>query len=430
MRKVVGMIACIFVFAFILTGCSGFTSSSGSSGDGDKITLKFMHRWPKEPEKSYLDKVVKEFEKKNPNIKIQTEAVLNDSYKEKIRVLLGTNHPPDIFFSWSGEFAHNIVRGNKALDLTSYYNKDKTWSDKIIEPTMESYRFDGKMYGVPWMMDAKLFFYNKDIFNKLGLKPPKTFKQLIAVSKKLKDKGYTPIAFGNKEGWPAGHYIGTLNRRTVPADVIKKDHIRSQGTFDDPGYIKALEKLQKLNDVAFNKNSNALKYDFSRQAFTSGKAAMDYMETIEIGDLPDIGFELGTFNFPAVEDGKGDQKIISGAPEGFMISSKTKHPDAAMKFLEFLTNKENGKKLVKDVKYLSSVKNTVTKDNSTPIMRKAQQEILHANKLAPWIDTGLDIRIADAYMKDMQKMLNGEMAPKDVMKDVQKEAKRVRVSAK
>ncbi|NLB90690.1 MAG: extracellular solute-binding protein, partial [Clostridiales bacterium] len=69
----------------------------------EEITISFFHRWPNEPKGPYMDEVVAKFEEANPNIKIQLiDPVLNDSYKEKIRVLVGSSDIPDVFMSWSG----------------------------------------------------------------------------------------------------------------------------------------------------------------------------------------------------------------------------------------------------------------------------------------------------------------------------------------
>ncbi|MBS4162245.1 extracellular solute-binding protein, partial [Klebsiella pneumoniae] len=146
---------------------------------------------------------------------IQTEAVLNDSYKDKIKVMLGTSQPPDIYFSWSDEFAKKIIRGGRALDLTSYYQDDQTWSSQLLTSQIEPFSDGGKTYGVPWQMASKEFFYNRDIFKKLKLSPPKTWDELIHASKVLKENGYTPVAFGAKATWAISQYIGTLNQRLV-----------------------------------------------------------------------------------------------------------------------------------------------------------------------------------------------------------------------
>ncbi len=219
MKKMLLFLIIAAVSMFTIAGCS----SQSSSADG-KVTLKFFHRWPKEPEKSYFEEVVKEFEKDHPDIDIQIEAVLNDSYKDKIKVMLGTTSPPDIYFSWSDEFAFKFIRGNKALDLSSYYKNDTDWSSQLVQSQITPFTYENKQYGVPWQMDAKSFFYNKDIFQKLNLDPPKTWDELIDVSKKLKEHGYTPISFGTKATWTISHYIGTLNQRMVDEKTREKDY--------------------------------------------------------------------------------------------------------------------------------------------------------------------------------------------------------------
>lgn len=275
-----------------ISGCS----SQSSSSDG-KVTLKFFHRWPKEPERRYFEEVVKEFEKEHPDIHIQTEAVLNDSYKDKIKVMLGTSSPPDVFFSWSDEFAAKFIRGNKALDLSSYYKNDTKWSSQLVGTQIKPFTYEEKEYGVPWQMDAKSFFYNKDIFEKLNLKPPSTWEELIKVSKKLKANGYTPISFGTKAPWTISHYIGTLNQRMVDEKTRERDYDAKTGEFTDEGYIKALEKLKELMPY-FNEHVNSIDHEYARQQFKSGKSAMMYAETAEIKLVEPVN--LGLFSFPDI----------------------------------------------------------------------------------------------------------------------------------
>ncbi|WP_370499859.1 ABC transporter substrate-binding protein [Bacillus atrophaeus] len=404
-----------------ISGCS----SQSSSSDG-KVTLKFFHRWPKEPERRYFEEVVKEFEKEHPDIHIQTEAVLNDSYKDKIKVMLGTSSPPDVFFSWSDEFAAKFIRGNKALDLSSYYKNDTKWSSQLVGTQIKPFTYEEKEYGVPWQMDAKSFFYNKDIFEKLNLKPPSTWEELIKVSKKLKANGYTPISFGTKAPWTISHYIGTLNQRMVDEKTRERDYDAKTGEFTDEGYIKALEKLKELMPY-FNEHVNSIDHEYARQQFKSGKSAMMYAETAEIKLVEPVN--LGLFSFPDITGQKGSSNALTGAPEGFMISSKTKHPKEAMEFLQFLTSKKMGEKLVKDVGKYSAVQGTATEENSTATQREAVQQIIDADSMVSWFDMDVDVEIADVYLSSIQQMLGGDMTPAEVMKSVQKAAKQVREAA-
>ncbi|MDY7905135.1 MULTISPECIES: ABC transporter substrate-binding protein [Bacillus] len=412
---------CLFVLLALCLSAAACSSQSSSS-DG-KVTLKFFHRWPKEPEKSYFEEAVKDFEAAHPDIHIQTEAVLNDSYKDKVKVMLGTTSPPDIFFSWSDRFAYKFIKGDKALDLSSYYQQDKDWSSQLVQSQIKPFTHDGKQYGVPWQMDAKSFFYNKDIFNTLHLKPPATWDELITVCEKLKENGYIPISFGTKAPWTISHYIGTLNQRMVDEKTRAKDYSPETGEFTDEGYVKALEKLQELLPY-FTKHVNSVDHEYVRQQFTSGKAAMIYAETAEIKLVEPVN--LGLFPFPKISGEKGSPRALTGSPEGFMISSKTKHPKEAMEFLQFLTSKKMGEKLIKDVGKYSAVQGTATENNSTPIQREAVQDIVRAETMVPWFDMDVDVEIADVYAAGVQQMLGGTMTPREVMNSVQKAARQVK----
>lgn len=416
-KRYVFLIAAI-IGMLLASGCSGFQSSGADSG---KITLKLFHRWPKEPEKSFFEEAVKEFEDSHPDISIQTEAVLNDSYKDKIKVMLGTSQPPDIYFSWSDEFAKKIIRGGRALDLTSYYQDDQTWSSQLLTSQIEPFSDDGKTYGVPWQMASKEFFYNRDIFKKLKLSPPKTWDELIHASKVLKENGYTPVAFGAKATWAISHYIGTLNQRLVDEKTREKDYHTKNASFTDKGYIEALAKFQELSPY-FTKHVNSVDHEYVRQQFKSGKAGMIYAETSEI-KLVNGAVNLGLFPFPDIAGQKGSSDMLTGAPEGFMISSKTKHPKEAMAFLKFLTSKQMGEKLVKDVGKFSPVKGTANKGNADDNQLEAVESLNKAKGMVAWFDMDADPEIVDAYLTNVQKMLEGGMTPEQVMKDVQKAAK-------
>ncbi len=410
----------------MLAACS--SSSQTASEDSDIVELRFFHRWPTEPKKQYFEEAVKEFEELHPNIKIKTEAVLNDSYKEKIRVVLGSNNPPDVYFSWSGEFAYNFARAGQSLDLTSYVEEDTDWSGQIIESQFGPFTLDGKVYGIPWSTDGKAFFYNKKVFNDLNLEIPTTWEELLAVSEKIKDAGITPIAFGSKAPWTISHYIGSLNEYIVPEDVIAKDYSlsNSDGEFTHPGYVTALEKFIELEPY-FNQGVNSVDHQYARELFNGGKAAIGYFQLAEIGLIePSLGEDLGVFNTPFVEGGEGNPSSITAAPEGIMISSKTKHPEEAMEFIKFLTSKEKGIEQLKEVSEYSAVKETTTSENGSALQQEAIDLIVNADKTYLWFDTAVDIKIVDAYLNGVQQMLDGKKSAEDVMKDVQKAAKELK----
>lgn len=88
-----------------------------------------------------------------------------------------------------------------------------------------------------WMQ--KEFFYNKDIFNELGLEVPETWDQFIEVLDKIKASGMDPIAEGNQDKWPSAHYIGALNEQLVD------DETRAKTTILRPVNLP-IQDMQKL----------------------------------------------------------------------------------------------------------------------------------------------------------------------------------------
>ncbi|MCS7460580.1 extracellular solute-binding protein [Paenibacillus doosanensis] len=424
-------IAAIFVSVIILLAAACNSSTSGGSPDAqandkqaDTVTLKFFHRWPSEPRNSYFNSIVKEFENQNPGVKIEMEAVLNDSYKEKIKVLVSSNNIPDVFTSWSDTFAENLVSSGKVKDVSSMYSSDPNWANNIIPSQIKPFTFNGKTYGVPFTMDGKAFFYNKKAFDKAGLQKPKTWEELIAALDKLKSSGYdTPLIEGLQNTWAISHYLGTMTQRMISPDVIAKDYQAQTGQFTDPGYVKVLEYWDKLVSY-MGPNATSIDHEAARNLFIAEKVPVMYMQFAELGYLTknaDLQFDF--FNFPAFAEGKGNPAALTGAPEGFMISNVGKHQELAEKFVKFIVSPDNAAKFQKDAGAMTVVKGSATADNSPKGTLQAIDVILNATETSPWQDNALNITVADAFMKGGQSMAAKSKTPQQVMDDVQKAAK-------
>src|SRR5215217_2650633 len=91
-------------------------SSEPEAADGE-VTIDFFHRWPNEPKNAYFADLVSRFEEENPDIKVNVESVLNDAYKDKVKVVAGSANAPDVMFSWSGSFLEELAKGDALMDL-------------------------------------------------------------------------------------------------------------------------------------------------------------------------------------------------------------------------------------------------------------------------------------------------------------------------
>ncbi|WP_010281141.1 ABC transporter substrate-binding protein [Bacillus timonensis] len=417
--KTLGMAMLLFVL--LLSGCS-----DSSSGDG-KTVLKFLHKWPQPEYAPYFEEVVKEFEKQNPDIKIQMEAIADEPIKDKLRVILGGSEVPDIMFSWSGEFARKFVRAEAALDLTPYLEEDTAWKDSFIPASLQPFSSDGKNYGIPLRFNGKFFVYNKEIFDKYNLQAPQTWDEFINVLDTLKKGGETPIILGNESPWAAIHYLTGLNQKMVPQDVRMKDYNPGSGEFTDPGYVKAMEMFAELNEKGYlMDNVNSSSHDMAKQYFFTGEGAIMYVELEEFQNVEDnMPGNWGFFQLPTISEGKGNQNFITGAPDGFIVSSKTKHPEEAIKFLKFLTSKENAIKLAEQIGWPSPIDGATNPDTALQQVVEGVETMKKAEGMAEWLDTDVHAKVADVYLANIQLLLDGSKSPEEIIKEVQKVAKEI-----
>lgn len=387
----------------------------------DKVTVNFFHRWPNEPKNSYINSLIDEFEAANPDIDIVADCVLNDSYKEKIRVLVSTDALPDVFFSWSGVFGENLTHSGRVLALDDVMARDSEWSSQIVEGQWAPFNYNGKQYGAPWSMDGKAFFYNVDVFNELGIEIPTTLNELYAVCEKLKENGYDePISAGFSAPWAVSHYLGTICQRVVDPEVLAKDYTGG-GDFSDPAYIEALNIFKKLGEY-MTSDPCSVDHEFARNAFIMGVSPMCYMQLAEMKYMrDDEELNYAFFNFPAVEDGKGDPGQLTGAPEGMMISATAKPEvqEAAIKFMEFVISKEGGHRMIAECGEISCVKGAWDETNCDEKQLEAINLILAATEPAVWQDCATEATIANAFMNGGQLLLTGDMTAEDVMASVQ-----------
>ena len=239
---------CILLLVSLLAGCAAPAAQTAgetqqpAASSGEKVTIHFFHKWPEPEAMEFFNWAVTKFQEENPNITVEMEAVSDEAYKDKIRVLMTSGEVPDVYFSWAGEFSWKFARAGQALDLTDAF-ENSDWKDIVINSAVEPFKLDDKIYGIPMRVNAKFMVYNKAIFEQYGLSAPTTWDEFLSVCKTLKDNGVVPLGFGNEYPWASAHYIGDLNAKLVAQDVRMADYgltAEADTLFTDPGYVEAL----------------------------------------------------------------------------------------------------------------------------------------------------------------------------------------------
>lgn len=421
-KSIFVMMSIVMIVVLALAGCSLSTNESASS-DG-KTVIKFMHLWPEGSSKAQytiVNNIIKQYEKDHPDIKIQTEILGNEQYKDKIKVLSASNELPDVGVTWAAGYLKPFVEGNMLAPLDDKIESD--FKDSFVAGTTEAYAVDGKTYGLPLELNITPVYYNKEIFEKYNLEIPETYDQFVEVVKTLVDKGVTPITLGNKDRWTGSMWYMYLADRIGGSEALA-NAINRSGSFEDPALLKAAEEVKKLVDMgAFVKGFNGLSNDEAKGYFMNEQAAMYLMATWELPNYttsPDVTQEfkdkVGYFKFPTYEGGKGDINSYVGGPGvGLFVSENSKVKDESKDFVSYLV-KEWGKRSVSDAGVIPA---TVV-DTSSTELDQMYIDILNdlgsASNLTLYADVQMSSSVAQVHLDMIQSLFGGQATPKDFVK--------------
>ena len=377
-----------------------------------------------------LGDAVARFEKANPGYKVEQSHIQNDAYKTKLKIAFGANQPPCVFSSWGGGPLNEYVKAGQVVDLTDYLAKTPEYHDRFAPAGFKSVTYNGKTYGVPAENTAMaVMFYNKEIFAKFKLTPPKSWDELMNVVQVLKKNNIAPFALANKNKWPGSMYFVYLVDRIGGSDVFEKAAARAPGaSFTDPVFVEAGKRLQELVKAgAFATGYNGLDYDVggSRRLLYSGRAAMELMGTWEAATIrnenPGFYEKLDFFQFPTVPGGKGDAKAVVGTvgDNFFSVSSACKEPEAAFKLVQFLTDDISAQARLDD-KRIMPVKGLKTDD---PFLKRVIDMVGEATNVQLWYDQELPPKLAEVHKDTVQALFGLSITPEEAAQQMEAAAK-------
>ncbi len=426
-------LAAILAAAFAIAGVNAASAADAVVADPNaKVdysgTVSVLTKFGLQQLSPFFVDAAKKYEALHPGVKVELIQESDDSVKGKTKALVASNSLPDVYFTWTGSWGENFVRGKRAVDLTPVIGPNTEWGKTLATAAVSAFQYNGKLYGIPLYLDAKFMGYNKSLFQKAGIAEPKTFDDLLSACAALKKTGVTPISYGNKEGWPGVHYAGQLLAYNVPQATLEKDFVPATAEYTDPGYVESLKQYKQIIDECSDgSGTNGSSYASALQQFSNGKSAMYYQEILEFDQSTADGAlkreDFGFFKLPVPKDAKGDVKAIEGAPEGYMINAASKNVPLAIDFMRFVTSAENGKILsAPPYGQPSATVGGYSAENMNPTVVDGLKVIADSSYLMPWLDTANPPRVAAAWLSGLQALIGGSMTPEQVMERVKEAA--------
>jgi len=424
--------------ALLLSACaSGGDANGGSVTDEPEYsgTVSILTKYGAEPFTSYFEDIAAAYEELHPDVDVELIQSTDQAIKTQVKTMVTSGNLPDIYFSWTGDWARQFTENGLAADLGEVIAPGTEWGDTFLPSALEAFAPDGTFWGVPESIDAKLMGYNKRIFDEAGVGVPGTFDELLDACDAIRDAGYQPIAFGNKDGWPALHYLGQLFGYNVPMDVIQQDFDVETAAWDDPGYLTSVEQLSELltRCVGTGGDINSVLYTTAREDFAAGRAAMYYANVVEFDVMAPEGSQalqdgFGAFQLPLPDTAVTDAASapLAGAPTGYFVNPKGNVP-LAVDFLKFASDLENAEKLAgPPYGQPSPVIGAVNPETSSAAVVEGASKIEAAPALIGWLDTETNPDVATALLSATEGVVGGGVMPEQLLERVRQASEAAR----
>lgn len=312
-----------------------------------QVTITFQYRVTDQARVDVVNAWIEEFERQNPDIKVELLPAGGD-YRERTIVSWAAGTGPDVIETW-GDWAQDYARAGALLDLRPYVERDFTAADindffptAWEAATVMHGPFAGEMFRMPRYMLTVVFYYNQDMFERAGLANPTqldaagewTYDTLRDVAKKLTIRSGDTV-----QQWGFTTDTDDYNRRTTWVRAHGGEWFDPNNptnfTGDEGGAVQALTLLQEMIWV-----DGSTHPEYVTDDFRAGNVAIAEDGIHAVLGRYDVAIG-GSFewNIAPTPVGPNGRKAYTG-DDGFVIWRNTPNPEAAWRFVKFLTSKE------------------------------------------------------------------------------------------
>ena len=391
----------------LMTGC-GSTKSASNEEIVTEITepveITFWHAMNGDLEKT-LQNLTDKFMESNENIKVTLQN--QSSYPDLQQKITATTASPKDLPTLTQAYPHwmvNAMQDELLVDLKPYI-ENETIGDENYTNILEGFRtgseVDGKVYGMPFNKSTEVIWYNKTLFDELGLEAPTTFEEFAQVSKTITEKkGIVGAGFDSLNNF----YTTYLKNKGV--DFNSETDVTSAESVEAAKYY-----LDGIKDGYFRiaGTDNYLSGPFAAEQlgmYVGSNAGESFVKQAVDGK-----FEIGVAPYPA-------ESVMQQGTDLYMFSNATpEQRTAAFEFLKFLSSTENQVTWGVETGYIPATQDAITTEDYTnsgslvaPILSDATSKNLFINKVAQGVDSAYNE--SKVVMEDILSDKNSDVKAK------------------
>ena len=401
-------------------------SACGSGGSGaDPHTVTVGSNASDAVPKKAFEQVYAAF-KKQSGITVHVNTKDHNTFQEQINSYLqGT---PDDVFNWFAGYRMQFFAAKKLATPI-----DDVWTkigDNFPEAMKKlSVGEDGKYYFVPLVTYPWALFYRRSVFRRHGYEIPATWDQLVALCKQMKKDGLVPIAFGDKDAWPAMGTFDQIDFRLngydfhveLMAGKASWTDLKVRAVFDH-----WTELLPYHQDGAMGRT-----WEDAAQTLAAGKAGLYLLGSFVAQQFTDKAVldDIDFFAFPEIDPAYG-QDTVEAPTDGFMVSKAPKNHAGAVKLLEFLGTPQAEQIYLKADSSVVAASGRADTSSYTALQKKAYAMISGAKSLTQFMDRDSRPDFTSTVMQPaLQKFVQNPKGVDGLLSSIERQKKTIFASA-
>jgi len=339
----------IVVVAAVVAVMGLIIFSGGKEPPPQQVELEM---WGIYDDSDIFEQLIGSFNQTYPHIQIKYYKKNQSTYEKDLLEAMASGRGPDIFMihhTWPSRYGNKISAAPSDLILL------KDFQESFVDVVVDDFVSNGLVTAVPLGVDTLALYYNKDIFNTLGIpEPPKTWEEFLDDVDLITEISYRDNVTR------AGAAIGTVRNINRSTDILCLLMLQSGAEMVDENKRGVIfDQPFRLDGKSFYPAERALKFytdftdplkpiytwntrmDYSIDVFYRGDAAMMFNYSYHIPTIrakaPYLNF--GVAPMPQIE---GSTKNIDYANYwGLTVSKKSRHPREAWVFNAWISRKEN-----------------------------------------------------------------------------------------
>jgi multiple sugar transport system substrate-binding protein len=367
-------------------------------------TVTFGSNYSDQVPKAAMQAVVDAF-KAESGIDVTVNTVEHGKFQDTLNAYLQAT-PDDVFTWFAGFRARFFAAQGLTGDISDVWAKvGGNYSDAFKTASTGD---DGKQIFIPFYNYPWVVIYRKSLFTEKSYTVPKTIDEFKTLGDKMKTDGLIPLAFGDKDGWPAMGTFDILNMRLNGYDY-HVNLMAGKAKWTDPQAKAVFQKWAELLPY-FDPQPLGQTWQEAAQKMIGKQAGMYFLGTFagEQATKAEDHDDLDFFPFPTLGTEFDSENGIDAPIDGFMMSANPQNPDAAKAFLEYLSTGAAQGVFLKSSPNNVAAGNDADTSTYSPFQQKMAEIIGGSGKIAQFLDrdTRPDFAGGNGMQNFLQKFLD------------------------